>query len=71
MQEELVLLVDCGLFLLRRDDQLIDGVVSLAHDRKREGGHRPHHRPQLRLSNKPVCVAATSSCSLAVLKLWF
>jgi len=46
MQEELVLLVDCGLFLLRRDDQLIDGVVSLAHDRKREGGHRPHHLPQ-------------------------
>ena len=69
MQEELVLLVDCGLFLLRRDDQLIDGVVSLAHDRKREGGHRPHHLPQ-QDCYKSVCVA-TSSSRVAVLKLWF
>jgi len=51
MEKELILLIDCRLILLWRDDELVDGVVSLAHDRKRERGHLVRIAPQIRIAH--------------------
>ena len=53
MQEKLVLLVDCRLLLFWRHNQLVDWVVRLGDDRKREGGrHRAFLLRLLRLGRR-------------------
>jgi hypothetical protein len=52
MEKELILLIDCRLILLWGDDELVDGVVSLAHDRKRERGHLVCIALQITISNE-------------------
>jgi hypothetical protein len=52
MEKELILLINCRLILLWRDDELVDGVVSLAHDRKRERGHLVCIALQITIANE-------------------
>ena len=52
MEKELILLINCRLILLWRDDELVDWVVSLAHDRKRERGHLVCIALEIRIANE-------------------